>query len=122
MLVMGVGERIRRIHPSKVATAIHDGTVERRRRTTPRHRFGAEAPGRSIHLHIRLRRLHLLQVHLKQGTGEGRTTHPHTRLRRLHVREVHLKGGTDEDGGARRILAMFFSLLVKLLAVTCNFN
>jgi hypothetical protein len=26
MLVLGVGERIRRIHPSKVATAIHDGT------------------------------------------------------------------------------------------------
>jgi hypothetical protein len=38
------------------------------------------------------------------------------------VREVHLKGGTGEDGGARRTVAMFFSLLVKLLAVTFNFT
>jgi hypothetical protein len=30
MRVLGVGERIRRIHPRKLATALHDGTDGRR--------------------------------------------------------------------------------------------
>jgi hypothetical protein len=91
-----VGERIRIIHPRKVATALHDGTDGRRHDLASE--LKPETSGRSIHLHTRLRRLHLLQVHLKEGTGQGRTSHLHTRLRRLHVREVHLKEGTGEDG------------------------